>query len=49
MNNMMFALFTIVSALVLFGVIMVTVASTMQLQEAEARGCFPNPNAPAGG
>jgi hypothetical protein len=28
---------------------MVTVASTMQLQEAEARGCFPNPNAPVGG
>lgn len=27
---------------------MVTVASTMQLQEAEARGCFPNPNASTG-
>ena len=49
MNNMTFALITIVSALVLFGVIMVTVASTMQLQGSEARGRFPNPNAPAGG
>ena len=49
MNNTMFALITIVSALVLFGVIMVTVASIMQLQEAEARGFFPNPNAAAGG
>jgi hypothetical protein len=33
----------------MFGIVMVTVASTMQLQEAEARGCFTIPNAPGGG
>jgi hypothetical protein len=29
----------IVAALAMFGVVMVTVATTMQLQEAEAQGC----------
>ena len=48
MNNTTFAVIAIVSALAMFGVVMVTVATTMQLQEAEARGCL-NPNAPGGG
>jgi hypothetical protein len=39
-NNNQLALIAIVAALALFGVVMVTVATTiMQLQEAEARGC----------
>jgi len=33
------AIIAIVSALALFGVLMVTVSVTMQLQEAEAKGC----------
>jgi hypothetical protein len=36
-NNTTFAVIAVVSALALFGVVMVTVAVTMQLQEAEAR------------
>ena len=36
-NNTALAVIAIVSALALFGVVMVTVATTMQLQEAEAR------------
>jgi cytochrome oxidase Cu insertion factor (SCO1/SenC/PrrC family) len=36
-NNTTLAVIAIVSALALFGVVMVTVATTMQLQEAEAR------------
>ncbi len=48
-NNKTFAVTAIVSALAMFGVVMVTVATTtMQLQEAEARGCpvgTPAPNA----
>jgi hypothetical protein len=36
-NNTTFAVIAIVSALAMFGVVMVTVAVTMQLQEAEAR------------
>jgi hypothetical protein len=47
-NNTRFAVIAIVSALALFGVVMVTVAVNMQLQEAEAIGCI-NPNAPGGG
>jgi hypothetical protein len=40
-NNTTFAVIAIVAALALFGVVMVTVSMTMQLQEAEAfhRGC----------
>ena len=37
-NNTTLAVIAIVSTLGLFGVVMVTVATTMQLQEAEA-GC----------
>jgi hypothetical protein len=37
-NNKTFAVIAIVSALAMFGVVMVTVAITMQLQEAEAQG-----------
>jgi hypothetical protein len=47
-NTTTFAVIAIVSALALFGVVMVTVSVTMQLQEAEARGCpigTPAPNA----
>jgi hypothetical protein len=40
-NNTTFVVIAIVSALALFGVVMVTVAVTMQLQEAEAAGCKP--------
>ena len=36
-NNTTLAVIAIVSTLGLFGVVMVTVATTMQLQEAEAR------------
>jgi hypothetical protein len=36
-NNTTFAVIAIVSALALFGVVMVTVSVTMQLQEAEAK------------
>lgn len=49
MNDRTFAVIAIVSALALFGVVMVTVATTIQLQQAEAGGCIPNPNAPYGG
>jgi hypothetical protein len=35
-NNTTFAVIAIVSALAMFGVVMVTVATTMQLQQAEA-------------
>jgi hypothetical protein len=38
MNNTTFAVIAIVSALAMFGVVMVTVAVTLPLQEAEA-GC----------
>jgi hypothetical protein len=45
-NNTTFAAIAIVSALAIFGVVMVTVATTMQLQQAEGLpGCekgFPN-------
>jgi hypothetical protein len=47
-NNNQLALIAIVAALALFGVVMVTVATTMQLQQAEAQGCpvgTPAPNA----
>jgi hypothetical protein len=41
-NNNQLAIIAIVSALALFGVVMVTVAVTMQLQEADAaQGCNP--------
>ena len=36
-NNTTLAVIAIVSALAMFGVVMVTVAVTMQLQEAEAK------------
>jgi hypothetical protein len=49
MKNNQLAIIAIMGALALFGVVMVTVATSMQLQEAEARGCAPNPNAPGGG
>ena len=40
MNNMIFAVIAIVSALALFGVVAVTIVSISSLQEAEAqRGC----------
>jgi hypothetical protein len=40
MNNTTFVIIAIVSALALFGVVVVTVAVTIPLQqEAEARGC----------
>jgi hypothetical protein len=43
------AIIAIVAALALLGVVAITVAVTIPLQqEAEARGCI-NPNAPAGG
>ncbi len=51
MNNTTFAVIAIVSALAMFGVVMVTVATTIQLQEAEAQGCplgTPAPNASKG-
>ena len=38
-NNTTFVVIAIVSALASFGVVAVTVATTMQLQEAEAKGC----------
>jgi hypothetical protein len=41
MQDNQLAIIAIVAALAMFGVVMVTVASTMQLQEAEAR-----PNTP---
>jgi len=41
-SNYNLAIIAIVAALALFGVVMVTVATTMQLQEAEGqRGCDP--------
>jgi hypothetical protein len=36
-NNTTLAVIAVVAALAMFGVVMVTVAATMQLQEAEAR------------
>jgi hypothetical protein len=39
MQNNQLAVIAIVAALALFGVVLVTVATTMQLQEAEAKGC----------
>jgi hypothetical protein len=48
-NNQQLALLALVAALALLGVVVITVAVTIPLQqEAEARGCI-NPNAPAGG
>ena len=50
-QNTTLAVIAIVSALALFGVVMVTVSVTMQLQEAEAQGCplgTPAPNASKG-
>lgn len=47
-NETTFAVIAIVAALALVGVVMVTISVTMQLQEAEARGCI-NPNVPGGG
>jgi len=51
-NNNQLALIAIVAALALFGVVMVTVATTIQLQEAEGQsGCplgTPAPNASKG-
>jgi hypothetical protein len=42
-NNTTFVVIAIVAALAMFGVVMVTVSVTMQLQEAEGqRGCPPN-------
>jgi hypothetical protein len=42
MNNTTFVIIAIVSALALFGVVVVTVAVTIPLQQqAEARGCAP--------
>ena len=43
------AIIATVAALGLLGVVVVTVAVTIPQQQAEARGCAPNPNAPAGG
>jgi hypothetical protein len=53
MKNNQLAIIAIVAALALFGVVMVTVAITMQIQEAEAQqtGCrldTPAPNASKG-
>jgi hypothetical protein len=52
MQDNQLAIIAIVAALALFGVVMVTVAVTMQLQEADAqRGCpvgTPAPNASKG-
>jgi cytochrome oxidase Cu insertion factor (SCO1/SenC/PrrC family) len=48
-NNTTFVLVAIVAALAMFGVVMVTVASTMQLQEAEARPNTPVRSCDAGG
>jgi hypothetical protein len=42
MNDTTFAVIAIVAALVMFGVVVVTVATTMQLQQAEAAGCPTN-------
>ena len=39
MQDNQLALIALVTALALFGVVAVTVATTMQLQEAEAIGC----------
>jgi hypothetical protein len=48
-NQQQLALLALVAALALLGVVVVTVAVTIPLQQqAEARGCI-NPNAPAGG
>jgi hypothetical protein len=50
-NNNQLVIIAIIAALALLGVVMVTVAVTMQLQEAEARGCplgTPAPNASKG-
>jgi hypothetical protein len=51
-NNNQLALIAIVAALAMLGVVVVTVATlTIQLQEAEARGCplgTPAPNASKG-
>ncbi len=49
MNNTTFAVIAIVSALAMFGFVMVTEAVTMQLQEAEARPFTPNRGCDAGG
>ena len=38
MNTISYTVTAIVAALAMFGVVMVTIATTMQLQEAEARG-----------
>jgi hypothetical protein len=51
MNNTTFAVIAVVSALAMFGVVMVTVAATIQLQHAEAVGCpagVPGANASKG-
>jgi hypothetical protein len=48
-NQQQLALLALVAALALLGVVVVTVAVTIPLQQqVEARGCI-NPNAPAGG
>jgi hypothetical protein len=47
-NNQQLALLALVAALALLGVVVLTVAVTIPLQQAEARGCI-NPNAPGGG
>jgi hypothetical protein len=50
MQDNQLALIALVAALGVLGLVMVTVAFTIPLQQqAEARGCAPNPNAPGGG
>jgi hypothetical protein len=41
-NNNQLAVIAIVSALAMFGVVMVTVAVTIPMQQAEAKGCIGN-------
>jgi hypothetical protein len=41
-NNNQLAVIAIVSALAMFGVVMVTVALTIPMQQAEAKGCIGN-------
>jgi hypothetical protein len=43
MNNTTIAVIAIVAALALFGAVIVVVATTMQLQEAEAQGVCGTP------
>jgi hypothetical protein len=48
-NNNQLAIIAIVAALGVLGVVIVVAIVTIPQQQAEARGCAPNPNAPGGG